>query len=358
MSTSGISLYLAHLDVAAAACAQAQRLGATEAFASLHMPEDDPATFAAELRDVSALAHDHGLRLTVDISQNSLPALGLTPETADGLKAYGVDAIRVDFGLPDEAIAAISRVLPLQLNASTIGPDWLAALLKAGLRTDALTASHNFYPRRHTGISRELLAARNEMWHAHGIPVSAFAPGDGVLRAPVHAGLPTLEAHRAWHPLAAALDLAALGCDTVHIGDPLLADRTVTQWRAWNEDAEIDLTVHLRPGTPPPVLAHLTSSDPDRERTDPAEELVRLENSRPALRAEPTPAHDGPPEPRPRGTLTLGNDELPRYRGELSLTRTDLPPDPTVNVLGTVPPAELPLLDLIGPGTPVRLTPA
>lgn len=52
------------------------------------------------------------------------------------------------------------------------------------------------------------------MRHAHNVPIAAFAPGDGLLRAPVASGLPTLESHRALHPPASALALRGLGFES------------------------------------------------------------------------------------------------------------------------------------------------
>ncbi|MFB7512732.1 MupG family TIM beta-alpha barrel fold protein [Streptomyces sp. NPDC056144] len=364
---SGVSLYLAHQDVAEDACRQALRIGATDAFISLHMPEDDRASFPVRLRELTALAHAHGLRVTVDISQHALPALGLTPATAAGITAFGVDAIRIDFGLPDEDIVTLSRNIPVRLNASTITPSWLERLLAQGLDTGRVEAWHNFYPRTHTGLAAKLVAERNAMWRRHGFRTVGFVPGDGVLRAPVAAGLPTVEAHRGRHPLAAAHELAALGCDAVLVGDPTLAPRTADQWEAWHARGEVDLTIRAEDGSDsitdgvtdeiasPEVRARL--GVPDRERTDPAAQLVRLEGSRPALSALPIAPTARATAHRPRGTLTVGNDRLPRYRGELSISRTDLPPDPTVNPIGSVIPRDLPLLPFIGPGTPVRLSP-
>ncbi len=348
----GISLYFAHLDAAAAACAQARAIGAHEAFASLHMPEDDPASFAIRLCEIAELAHRSELRLTVDISQNSLAALGLTPNTAEKIKEYGVDAVRVDFGLPDEDIAALSHRIPLQLNASTITPAWLDRLLAAGADLTRVEACHNFYPRRHTGLARELVAQRNAMWQEHGITVGAFVPGDGLLRTPVCAGLPTLEAHRGLHPLAAAGELAGLGCEVVSVGDPLLTERTAAQFAAYAHDTTVDLTIQVtHPALPAEAATWLSSRH--RERTDPAAQLVRLEDSRAALRHLDVRGANGP---RPAGTITIGNAELPRYQGEISISRTDLPADPACTPIGRVIPQDLPLLALIGPGTPVTLT--
>ena len=87
-------------------------------------------------------------------------------------------------------------------------------------------------------------------------------------------------------------------------------------------------------------------------RPDEAEEVLRAQNSR-ALFKE----MDIPPftlKYLPQGTVTLDNRLAGRYAGEVEITLTDLPADPSVNVMGRVSEEERFLLGLMRGGARFR----
>jgi len=306
----GVSAYLSELGAAEQVCAAARDDGFELLFSSLHIPEDDPTTYTARFRQLASTARRHDLALVADISQRSLPALGLDTETAGDLTRWGVHGLRIDFGIATADIVALSRALPVYLNASTLTAAGLDALIDAGLSLGTTETIHNYYPKPHTGLTGTFLRDRNQMLHHRGVPVAAFVPGDGTLRPPVGKGLPTLEKHRGTHPLAAAIELRALGNDHVYIGDPTLRPRTRAQWRSYLRDGTIDLTITLTDKLPEPVRARL--GIPDRNRPDPGRDLIRLAGSRPAL--HPTSVPPQLTTARPAGTVTVDNDHAGRYR--------------------------------------------
>lgn len=354
MTTSrGLSAYFRHLDVAEQVCATARQDGFDTLFGSLHVPEEPEGDFTARMQQVGALAQRSGLGLVVDISGPSLAAVGLDVTTAGTMRDWGVSALRVDYGLSDEEIVALSRSIPIWFNASTATPGDFERLVANGLRTEGIVVSHNFYPKLHTGLGDDFLDSQTRMFHELGFTVQAWVPGDGLRRIPLGFGLPTLERHREVHPVAAAIDLRRLGIDDVFVGDPSLAERTRRGWRAWALEGVIELEVELTAPLAPEVAARLTTED--RNRTDDAAAMVRLEGARAALADVSIPARGT--AARSRGSVTVDNDAAGRYKGEIALQRVDLPADATVDVVGHVLPADLDLLDRIGPGQPVRLRP-
>lgn len=58
---------------------------------------------------------------------------------------------------------------------------------------------------------------------------------------------------------------------------------------------------------------------------------------------------------RQLGSITLDNALYGRYMGEFQLTKTDLPADSRVNVMGQVIPQDISLLPWITAGTPYQL---
>lgn len=349
----GISVYLSDLDAADSACAAGHAQGFELLFSSLHIPEDDPSGYPALLRQLGSIARRNHLMLIADISGRSLGMLGLTGSSAGELRRWGVHGLRVDFGLDPGQIAELSRSLPVYLNASTLNEHDLDILIAAGVDPGAIETIHNYYPKPHTGLAAEFLAERNRMLHEKGIPVAGFVPGDGQLRAPRGQGLPTLEQHRGTHPLAAAVQLAGLGADHIFIGDPGLRQRTATQWTRYLRDRTVDLTLTLGGGElPHQIRARLEHTD--HNRPDPGRDLIRLQASRPALGSTPIPQCTT--AARPTGSVTVDNDLSGRYRGEITITTTDLPADPTVNVIGRITDLDLPLLNCIGPNQAVEFT--
>ncbi|WP_324653596.1 MupG family TIM beta-alpha barrel fold protein [Georgenia sp. H159] len=351
MTSFGLSAYFRHLEVAEQVCASAREDGFTVLFGSLHVPEEPEGDFRARMQRVGALAQDSGLGLVVDISGPSLAAVGLDVSTAGTMREWGVTALRVDYGISDEDIVALSRSVPVWFNASTATPGDFERLVGMGMSTEGIGISHNFYPKPWTGLSDEFLAEQTAMFHGMGLTVQAWVPGDGVRRIPLGFGLPTLERHRDLHPVAAAIDLRRLGVDDVFIGDPSLSERTRRAWRTWALEDVVELEVELTAPVPEAVAHRLAVTD--RNRTDDAAAMVRLEGARGALAdvAVPPVATVG----RALGSVTVDNDAAGRYKGEIAVQRRDLPADATVNVVGHVVAEDRDLLDRIGPGQRVRL---
>jgi hypothetical protein len=352
MTVYGISIYLSDLGAAERACADARRQGFELLFTSLHIPEEDGSAMPRLLRELGSIAQRNHLRLVADIAGQSLSALGLTASSAGDLRGWGVHGLRIDDGMPPEQIAELSRALPVSLNASTLDGAHVDALSAAGVDLTMLEAIHNYYPKPSTGLDVDFLTRRNQLLHERRIEVGGFVAADGVRRGPIGRGLPTLEKHRDVHPLAAAIDLAELGADHIYLGDPGLRARSAEQWARYLADQTIDLTVALVGDIPAAVRDRLRHTDTNRP--DPGRDLIRLRNSRDALRGVPiAPSNTAP---RPIGSVGIDNDRGGRYRGEISIALTDLPADPTTNVLGTVADTDLALLTAVGPDQLLALT--
>ncbi|SDZ61217.1 hypothetical protein SAMN05421736_12116 [Evansella caseinilytica] len=316
-------------------------------FTSLHIPEDDPSLYAAELKQLGALAIEHGMELMADISPASWQHLGLTLEKAGELTRWGVTGIRVDYGFSPAQIALLSEEITVALNASTMDETFLQQLLNAGLSIDRTEAWHNFYPRPETGLDERWMRDRNRRLQELGLTVMAFIPGDQQLRGPLAHGLPTVEKHRGQSVFAAFLEMTnEFYVDKVCIGDRSIQDATWQQFMVYQENT---------------ILIHcdqllLTAEEErllcqkHRSRMDPSRDVIRSETSR--LYAQKGKADISPRNqlPRPRGTITVDNNLYERYTGELQVALKDLPADKKVNVLGRVIDRDLPLLPMVRPG--------
>ncbi|MCL1630726.1 MupG family TIM beta-alpha barrel fold protein [Sporolactobacillus sp. CPB3-1] len=320
-------------------------------FTSLHIPEEDSATYKERLEALGALATELNLHLTVDISADSLEVLGLPLNQATELKKMGVDTLRLDEGFTAESTAALSRQMPIVLNASNLTEAFIDLLINKGLRTDQVTACHNFYPRPETGLSRRTFRERNQLLKNHGLTTAAFFPGDADLRGPVFKGLPTLEDHRECSPFVSFLDLTQEQIDDFILGDPGMSAHALRQFAALERGIFL-LSAHAQ--IDDSDLLHIVSS-PQMNRLDEARDCIRSAESR-TLHLIPSPVspyNNG--RERASGTVTVDNQLYGRYQGEIQITRRDLPADPKVNVIGRITEEDLPILSYIRGGDTFKI---
>lgn len=341
----GVSVYLsqpfieqeAYLNKAAAA-------GFNVLFTSLHIPEDDASLYAERLKQVGMFAKANHMRLICDVSPDSMKLLNLSWQQASNLKEWGVTGLRIDYGVANETVVRLSKEMQIVLNASTLDHREAIALRQAGLDPNKVEAWHNFYPRPETGLSRENFGQTNTFLSEMGFSVMAFIPGD-IPRAPLFKGLPTLEDHREMSPFASFLDLyEGEGIETILVGDKGLSDSSFEQFHVYHNEKAVLLRVQAAGENV------VDLEEKHRNRKDAARDVLRSESSRSFAsigKRNVTPANT---VARPIGTVTIDNNRYGRYQGEVQITKTDLPADVKVNVLGRVIDADVPLIKHIKGG--------
>ncbi len=231
----GFSVYLNeaidrdHIDRMVAA-------GFTGIFTSIHIPEDDSTAYLDRMRDLGAIAKAYDLSLVVDISGTSLHKIGGSFEDIRPIIDLGVTGLRIDYGIGFKTVARLSREIHIALNASTLTAQDLEQLQYYQADLSHITAWHNYYPRPETGLDMDTFKRHNRWLKSTSLRTMAFVPGDDKTRGPIHAGLPTVEAHRSLHPLAGTLDLITNGhIDDVYIGDPAISRDALFQFKEYIE---------------------------------------------------------------------------------------------------------------------------
>lgn len=324
---------------------KASENGMKSIFTSLHIPEDNPATYKILLRELGSLAKEYNLELLADVSPASLGHLGLDFSKLDELIAWGLSGIRVDYGFSGNEIVLLSNKMKIGINASTVSDIELRQWIKKGLNVANVEAWHNFYPRPETGLDEEFLKERNLYFRKIGITTMAFIPGDGQLRAPIHQGLPTLEKHRGISPVVAAADLLnSCFTDKVLVGDHTVSDVTLERLKML-ADGIIPLRVQLLHQNTD-ILQKIHTN-----RMDPARDVIRSVESRSYAQLGHSKIQPKHQLERRIGAVTIDNDLYGRYAGEIQITINHLPQDDKVNVLGFVIQEDLPLLAHIKAGT-------
>jgi hypothetical protein len=362
MATWGISVYLGTPETAARLPGYLERvgrLGGTEVFTSLHIPEVPFEQALAQLTDLTGTARVHGLQVVADVAPGTLQKLGVTPEQMEPLERLGLAGVRLDYGFGPEQIARFAQNrlgLRIQLNASTMDPAFLRATMAAGADPALLEVCHNFYPRPETGISLAHFLRTSELCRSYGLRVAAFVPGSVERRGPLHLGLPTLESHRNRPAAEAANELFATGLvDSVLFGDPWATEAELRAVSEVAQEGAIRLRVRLLPGISE-LERQILLGGVHANRPDLSEWVIRSTASR-AYAAQGAPVEPGQTLPRPRGAVTIDNQRYRRYMGELQIARQDLPRDERVNVVAQVLAEDLGLLDWIGSGTRFRFVP-
>jgi len=333
----GRSVYLSSFD------RQRESLLAGEGeliFLSLHISEEFGPGYCQRTEEVCRALTGAGYRVLADVSVKTMAQFGET-DLAALAGRLGLWGLRIDYGLSEAEMTALAKRLPIALNASTVDLDSACRIAGVGVRVMAM---HNFYPRPETGLDADYLRESTRALQTAGLEVLGFAPGDGEKRGPVHAGLPTLEAHRDALPSAAGADLLyRFGLDGVFVGDPGLSAKEWERLRLLCREEVVSLPIELEPDYVGLYGKTFTN------RVDSPAWLVRLKESREySCLGEQVEPKGG--QPRRRGCLTVDNVLYGRYSGELQLLRQDLPPDDRVNVIGRVPDNALLLLDSIPRG--------
>ncbi|NIZ18481.1 MupG family TIM beta-alpha barrel fold protein [Entomospira culicis] len=340
----GVSLFPG-LDIAWAEYARyldsAKALGFGLVFSSLHIPEADERRLAREVDLMIAHCQKLGLKLVIDTSKEYFDRYDWA--------TMPLHALRLDFGFSDEEIVALSHQLSckISLNASVISQENWQNLVRLGLNVAHVEVCHNYYPREDTGISAELLAQRNHFFHEMGFSTMAFVASHYRPRAPLYAGLPTLEQHRNLLPAVAMQHLWQLGTEHVIIGDAMASVAELEQCSLLSP-RRLTLFVTPQADLQPSEVALLQAEHTNR--TDMGECVVRSQESR-LLMKHLLPIEARSPQTRAPYTVAVDNQAYPRYHGELQIVAFSRPADERVNVIADASPSAI-LIDGMRGGEP------
>ncbi len=331
----GISVYFQDLNedyLRKAAECQAKYI-----MTSLQIPEEDYSDLDKKLPAFFQLIDELSMELIPDISEETFHRLGLELGDFKSLKDKGFKRIRLDYGFDDiETLKKLLVDFDLVVNASIVNEELLQDLQKADIDISHIWAMHNFYPRKDTGLARDKMIEKNKLLHRYGMRVQAFVCGDDLKRFPLYEGLPTLEEHRYIHPLVATIDLIKhCEVDDVLVGDSQAEITTLQAMSSYIYQKTVLLPVYLN------EQYQYLYNQVLHCRKESSDNVVRITTPRVS---GIQPRHN---QYRRKGSITIDNELMGRYCGELQLMKKDMPLDARCNVVGFIHPDYVDVLNAI-----------
>ena len=395
MSTLGISVYpdIRPLEEIADYLRLAARYGYTRVFSSMFSVEGTPEEVLTYFRELNAVAHECGMRTSLDINPECMARLGATPQDLSVFQGIDCDILRMDgaYG-EDDNVAMLKNPygLEIEYNASALMPEAIEALVARGVDKQRILACHNFYPQRYTGMRWDKFCYVNERLSALDIRIGAFvasqAPGThGVWDA--ICGLPTVERMRDYPADLAARLLAAAGTTDVFFGNAYASEEELaavaealaytepTFPRAGAKEAYDGLRTFFDPEG---VGGELTQrkvrveplydlSDVEREilfdfyphvdMGDSSEWIWRTRMERVVFAGECIAPRRYVGSHFQPGDVTIVNDNYKHYAGEVQVVLEPIVNDGTRNLVARIDAEEMTMFDLIADGDAVIFLP-
>jgi len=312
--------------------------GIDTVFVSAHMPEmSDKAD--EELKIILKEAKKLNIKIILDVNKDKLLEM-----ESEG-KLEDIHSIRLDYGFRNkDVLELMEKGYLVELNASVIKEDTMEYLKANGADFSNFRVSHNFYPKKYTGLSYEAVLKKNEYLKAYGCYIVLYIPSHHQYRPPMYEGLPTVEAHRK-APLTAILSEAKiLGCDEVCFGDAYCSEEEI-RYATRFDFGIVKIPVILKKNLSDETIKQLLKVH--RNRLDETEYFVRS-----SVRGEGI---------KPFNTVfrnikdvTIDNELFMRYQGEVCIMKKPIEADERVNVVGKCNCSEF-LINNIKPGQKFKL---
>lgn len=353
MKHIGISIYPAkstfvedqdYLDLAS-------KYGFSRVFMSLLEIKGDTKEVIDKFKKVIDYAKSIGIETVLDINPGLFSQLGVSYTDLSFFKELGAGVIRLDLGFTgaEEAIMTENpEKLKIEVNMSG-GTDYIDNLMSNRPNRDYLTASHNFYPQRYSGLSQEHFERMTAKFNQYRLQTAAFVTAEnGELGPwPVQKGLCTLEEHRylSMHTQATHYKLMD-SIDDLLIGN------------AYANEEELKALSEAYLGSYPQFKMEFLEGTTDLEKKVILEEvhsyrgdisayMIRSSMTRIHYKDEDIPAHQT--GTIKKGDILICNNEFGQYKGETQIALKEMENDGTRNIVGRIKEEAVFLLDYLAP---------
>ncbi len=301
-----------------------------------------------EFKSVIEFAEQKGIRVIADVAPNIFNDLGISYDDLSFFGELGATGIRLDLGFTGNEEASMTfnpQGLKIELNMSQ-KTHYIDTIMDYKPNPNNLIGSHNFYPHRFTGLSREHFKYCTAQFQKYHLRTAAFvqAPSASIGPWPVSDGLCSLEEHRDKALSYQVKDMFLnLGMHTVLISECFASDKELEIMGAIDPYL-LELDAVLVKDIPT-IEKDIVLKEQHFHRGDEGEYLVRSTQSRVKYKGNKFPVFNA--QPIKKGDILIESSEYGTYAGELHIARKDMPNSGKTNVVGRVAEHELDLIDSI-----------
>lgn len=360
MGKLGVSIYPSKstIDEDKKYLKQASKYGFTRIFTSLLEVEGDGREVIGKFKDIINYGNSLGMETTLDINPGLFDQLGVSYEDLSFFKEMGAHSIRLDLGFTGKEEALMTKNdqgLKIEVNMSS-GTKYIDTVMSYQPNRENLIASHNFYPMKYSGLSREHFNKTTEQFHTYRLNTAAFITSQaGELGPwPVQSGLCSLEEHRNLPIEVQVIHYKLMDTiDDLIIGN---AYATESELKIVSEvffQSHLTLPIRFKPGVSE-LEKRVILDELHSYRGDRSDYLIRSSMTRITYREEDFPAHDT--KRCKKGSVLICNENFGQYKGETQIALQDLDDDGTRNVVAEIPDESVFLLEDLSPWSSFQFT--
>jgi len=352
MRQLGISIYpeQASIEENKSYLSLAAQYGFTRVFTCLISATGDKEKVVKEFQKITRYGRSLGMEIIADVSPAVFEGLNLSYDDLKFFEQIGLSGIRLDLGFSgmEESIMTFNPYgLKIELNMSS-GTKYLDNILTYHPNKDNIIGSHNFYPHRYTGLSREHFIKCSRQFKDYGIRTAAFVSSREATFGPWHLneGLCTLEEHRSLPIEVQAKDLFHTGLiDDVIIANAFASEEELRILSELNKEM-LTLSVELTEGISG-AERKIVLEEVHFNRGDVSAYMIRSTQSRAKYGKHYFEAAHT--KPIRRGDILIESSLYDRYAGELQIALKDMENSGKTNVVGRISEEEVYLIDKIEP---------
>ncbi|MGL4562355.1 MAG: DUF871 domain-containing protein [Brevinema sp.] len=348
----GISIYPFHADFKdnLEYIEKAAHFGFTRAFTCLlSVDTSKKEEIIKEFTQTIQYAEKLGIRVIADVAPKIFEELAISYDDLGFFHKLGATGIRLDLGFTgnEESLMTFNPYgLKIELNMSQ-KTHYLDTIMDYKPNTNTLIGSHNFYPHRYTGLSRDHFITCTKQFQKYNLRTAAFvkAPNAHIGPWPVSEGLCSLEEHRDQALSLQVKDMFInLGMHTVLISESFASDQELEimgKIDPYLLELEVDLVKDI-----PQIERSIILDELHFHRGDEGEYLIRSTQSRLKYKGHKFLLFNTPAMIK-KGDVLIESSEYGHYAGELHIARKDMPNSGRTNVVGHIKNSELGLVDKI-----------
>lgn len=286
-------------------------------------------------------AKKQGYTIVIDFVPQLFDLFGQSYQDLGFLKEMGVDVLRFDAGLTGKEEATMSKNpygIIIELNMSEVSHQ-LDRICDFNPNRRQLSGSHNFFPQKYTGLSKEQFKESSLKFRAKNLNTTAFVTSQVAELGPwpLQEGLCTVEEHRSLPIELQTRDLLQSGLvDDIIVGNMFASEAELKAVSKAAKEAykfiEIELAEEI--------------SDFEKEilfnyrhhyRSDSSDYMIRSTRIRSKVAKLALPPV---PNSQPRinvGDILILNEDYGQYKGEVQIALKERANDPRINIVGRIP---------------------